>query len=271
MGRGEAGREVERSPARRVGFGERFVAARPHAVEEGGAVGEAGVGEGVVGIDPGGAAKHLAREQQALLVEAIEELAAAQVALVGLDAAGRRRRGRPALDLGEHAAQRLGDGERDLLLHREDVGELAIVAPRPLLVAAHRIDQLEGDAQALAGLPHRALEDALDAEALADGAHVAGVTLELEGGGARGDAQAGEARQGVDQLLGHAFAEIVLVARRAHVGKGQHGDRRRRPAGGRGPSPEPPVLPDSPERRAGEPAPPGNWLSSSLSRARAAG
>ncbi len=95
------------------------------------------------------------------------------------------------------------------------------------MVAAVHLDELHGDAQAVAGLAHAAFEDVSDAEPLADRAHVESDIAELERRGARGDAQAGDAAEGVEDLLGDAVAEVLLVAPGGEVAERQDGDRRR--------------------------------------------
>jgi hypothetical protein len=60
--------------------------------------------------------------------------------------------------------QALRDGPSDLVLHREDVVQIAVVALGPELVAVGRARQLGRDAQPLAGLADRALHDVLDVE-----------------------------------------------------------------------------------------------------------
>ena len=52
----------------------------------------------------------------------------------------------------------------DLVLDGEDVGEVAVVALCPDVVAGRRVDKLRGDAQALAGLAHAAFEHVAHAE-----------------------------------------------------------------------------------------------------------
>ena len=64
---------------------------------------------------------------------------------------------------------------------------------------------------------------------LGDDGHLDGAPLEPKGGRAADDTQAGDPRQRMDQFLGQAFAEVVLVAPRAHVEEGQHGDGGRSP------------------------------------------
>ena len=60
----------------------------------------------------------------------------------------------------------------DLVLHGEDVGETAVVALRPDMAAGRDVVELRGDAHAVAGLAHAALEHVADAELLGDLLHV---------------------------------------------------------------------------------------------------
>ena len=60
------------------------------------------------------------------------------------------------------------DGLGDLVLHREHVGEIAVVALRPEMAAGGDVDELGGDAHMVAVLAHAALDDVADAELLAD-------------------------------------------------------------------------------------------------------
>ena len=122
-------------------------------------------------------------------------------------------------ELVDHAA-------RDLVLHGEDVVELAVVPFRPELVAAGGVDELCGDTEARAGGAHAALEHGGDTELATDFADVTRVPLELEGQSARGNPHALERGERGDQLLGHALAEVVLVLARAEVAERQHGNRR---------------------------------------------
>jgi len=64
--------------------------------------------------------------------------------------------------------QRLGDRLADLVLDGKDIDELAIVGFRPQVVAIGDLDQLRGNAHAVALLSDRALQQMGDAELLAD-------------------------------------------------------------------------------------------------------
>jgi len=58
----------------------------------------------------------------------VEELATAEVVVVGLDVGGRRGFDRPSFFLAEHDPQRPHDVLGDLVLDREDVLQLPVVA-----------------------------------------------------------------------------------------------------------------------------------------------
>jgi hypothetical protein len=70
--------------------------------------------------------EHLQRELHVLAREPARVAAAAQVEVVGLQVVGRPGRERLLLLRRELDAQRLGDLARDLVLHREHVGHLAV-------------------------------------------------------------------------------------------------------------------------------------------------
>lgn len=96
------------------------------------------------------------------------------------------------------------------------------------------VDQLSGDSDATSGFADAAFEDEANVEAGADFANVLSFAFEEEGRGAGGDAKSGDLGEGVDNLLGDAVAEEVLVFVRAHVDKGEDGDAGGGGRGGRG-------------------------------------
>ena len=122
--------------------------------------------------------------------------------------------------------QRADDLLHHFVLGREDVGQLAIEPVGPEMPAAPGIDELGGDAYAIAGLADAALEHEPHAELAADLLHLDRLALVGEGGVPRDHEQAGDLRKIGDQVLGHAVAEILLLGIAAHVGEWQHGDRR---------------------------------------------
>ncbi len=158
--------------------------------------------------------------------------------MIGLGVAHRARRPRHQAGGRQPQAQGLGNTQGDLVLHREDVRHLAVVALGPDVITVGDVDELDGHAQALARLAHAALKHLVDPQPLADpagGLHAP--AAQARDRQAR-DLQALEPHQGVGQLVGHPFTEVLLVRVRGEVHEGQHGDcvpvpRRRRRRGGR--------------------------------------
>ena len=67
-------------------------------------------------------------------------------------------------------------------------------------------------------------ENRPDAERLGNPADVLFLAAEGKRGGARGDLEAGDVGQQVDDLLGQSVAEVLVVRVAAHVGEREHGD-----------------------------------------------
>jgi hypothetical protein len=111
-----------------------------------------------------------------------------------------------------------------LVLHREDVLQIAVVTLRPDVHAARGIDELRGDAHPGAGLSHAALDHVLGAELAPHLGHVRRLSLERERGIAGDDGNIAEVGERRDDVLGDAVGEIFLLRVAAHVDEGQHGD-----------------------------------------------
>ena len=140
-----------------------------------------------------------------------------------------------ALSCRKHAQLQRGHHRPgDLVLDGEDVGQVAVEALRPELVAIRGVDQLRRDAQSGAGLADAAFQDVGHVELLAHGSQILALALEIEGRRTRSDAQAGDLGQRVDDLLRHAVGEVLLIVLGAHVHEGQDGDRGRGHSGARG-------------------------------------
>jgi len=133
----------------------------------------------------------------------------------------------------EDSAQGARDPLGDLVLDGEHVCDGPVEALRPTVVPVGHVDELDRNPQPGAGLAHAALEDRGDPQSGTHGPNVHGRPAELEGGAARRHPQALDVGQAVDELLGDALAQVVLVPSRAHVGEGQDGDGGTG-AGGRG-------------------------------------
>ena len=113
----------------------------------------------------------------------------------------------------------------DLVLQRQQVVRLAIEAPCPDdLVAGAQIEQPQRDAQPVAHLLDRAVEQEVDAEGAADGDLVALLVGEArQRGGGRHEHPA-EPRQRRGDLLGEARAEMGFVLGDADKLQRQHAD-----------------------------------------------
>jgi hypothetical protein len=112
-------------------------------------------------------------------------------------------------------------------------GEVAVEAFRPQVPAALGVDELGGDAHAVAGFADAAFEHEAYAEVAPDLLYFDQAALVGEGGVAGDDEQGRDLREVGDQILGHAVAEIFLLGVPAHIGEREHGDRRFLRHGGR--------------------------------------
>ena len=127
--------------------------------------------------------------------------------------------------LEQRHAERPGDLLRDLGLDREDVVELAIVALGPHVVAVRDVDQLRGNPDAGPLLRHAALEQRADAELLTHIDDVDVPVLEGEARRARGDLEPPQLGERVEDLLGEAIREVLVIGICAQVHERQNRDR----------------------------------------------
>ena len=179
-----------------------------------------------------------------LIRELPPELAPAQEPVVGLLIVGALGDDALAVASAEIERERRDDVRRHVVLDGEDVGELPVEPLRPKVAAGGCVDELGGDPDPAAGLAHAPFEHMAHAEALADLADVDVLALERESRIAGDDEELRELRQRGDDVLGNAVGEIFLFGIPAHVGEGQHGDRRmggldRRGRGGQRRAPRP--------------------------------
>ena len=143
----------------------------------------------------------------------------------GVDAVGRMVGGTDALLRVEVGLDGSDNVAGDLILHGEDVAQLAVVPLGPDMLASRGVDELTGDTNSPAGSPDAALEDVTDAEFLGDPADVHGSSLVGEGRVARDDEEPAQAGQCRDDVLGDPVREVVLLRIATHVGERQDGDR----------------------------------------------
>ena len=160
-------------------------------VEQRIAIGDARVRARVFRIDLDRLVEHLLRVLQRLATELVKVLPAAQVELVSLDVNRARATllDRPLLVLAQNYSQRLHDRLRDIILNREDILQLTVVALGPQVISISDVHQLRGDAELVPHLPYTALEHRRHLELAPDVADVFAPALERERRRARGDAQ----------------------------------------------------------------------------------
>src|SRR3954463_11021432 len=101
---------------------------------------------------------------------------------------------------------------RDLGLHLKAVGEMPFVRFRPELSFAARLDEVHGDARAIAVTANVALDDEVGAKRVADVTNPRGGTLNERGRRPRDDPEAAcaEPAELRDHLLAQSFGEVFL-------------------------------------------------------------
>src|SRR5882672_9703893 len=89
----------------------------------------------------------------------------------------------------------------------------------------HGVDQLPGDAHAVAALAHRAFEHIADAKLMPDLLHIDRLPFVREARIAGDDEEPADAGERGDDFLDHAVDEIFLLRVAAHIGERQYRDR----------------------------------------------
>jgi hypothetical protein len=143
----------------------------------------------------------------------------------GVETAGRLTQGQMLLGIGNGRGNRDRHRLGDLILHCEDVGEVAVVALSPDVLAGLGLDELRGDADPIADFAQAALEHIPHTQLAPDLLHIDSAALVGKAGIAGDDEQRGVARQRGDDVLGDPIGEKLLLGVTAHIGEGQHRDR----------------------------------------------
>src|SRR5207249_10857159 len=94
--------------------------------------------------------------------------------------------------------------------------------------AIGHLDELRRDSDVVARRANTPFENVPDIEIAADLLKCDILFPEEERGRATGDLQTGDLAQDIDDLLGEAVAEVLILLVRAHVGDGKYCDRRER-------------------------------------------
>jgi hypothetical protein len=118
------------------------------------------------------------------------------------------------------------DTDRHLVLQIENVLKRAVEMVGPEMCAALRFDQLSGNPHPVSAFPDRAFQHVPHAKFAAHLLQVNRAAL-VSAAGVSGDyEQPADAGERGDDLLDHAVGEIFLLGITAHIGEGQHRDRR---------------------------------------------
>jgi hypothetical protein len=177
-------------------------------------------GGGVIGVDGQRLLVQGIRLREGLGGDLASQVAGLQVQRVGFRV-GLLRLRNPA----QQRELELSDDRRgDLVLDGENVIQRPIPGLRPQLGVGAGIDQLRRDPQHVAGPAHRALEDMRHVQLPGDFGDRDVLALERERRGARDHPELGNLRQQVQQLLGNAVREVLLLGIGTPVHKGQHRD-----------------------------------------------
>src|ERR1039458_722754 len=121
-------------------------------------------------------------------------------------------------------ADSLGEGAGQFPLEGKSVIGRAVEGDRPKPVAVVGAVELSGDAQAAGIFLDATLEHCGDAQLFADAVEIASLVLELEGGSVGRHAQAGDARQAIDDFAGDGVAEPIMAVVVGQVEEGQNRD-----------------------------------------------
>src|SRR5215467_891371 len=88
------------------------------------------------------------------------------------------------------------------------------------------VDQLPGDPNPAAGLPHRTFKDIADAEFAPDLLHIDRLTLVRKARIASDDEEPADATERSNDFFDHSVGEILLLGVAAHILERQHRNRR---------------------------------------------
>ena len=112
----------------------------------------------------------------------------------------------------------------DVVLHGEDVADVAVVRLGPELVTVGDARQLRRQSHPFAGSPNAPFQNCGRAERPPELPDVLDPPFEREYGSSGSHPQAGDARQRADQLFGHPVAEVFVIGIGAPVDERQHGE-----------------------------------------------
>jgi hypothetical protein len=180
---------------------------------------------GIARLHPERAAKQRLRLLVPPAVDPVDEIERPDHQPPGVDAVGLRVRGPEAF---LRVKVRLDGGDDplgDVVLDREDVAQLAVVAFGPDMLAGLRVDELARDPEPLPGRPDAALEHVAHPEIARDLADIHGPALVDEGRVARDHEEPAQPRERGDDVLAQSVGEEILRGIAAEIGERQDRDR----------------------------------------------
>ena len=136
--------------------------------------------------------------------------------------------GRVATHLGrlQRRLDDAGNADRDPVLKFENIFQRAVEAVCPKVRAGQGIDQLARDAHLHSRFANRTFQNIADPQLAADLLHVDRLALVRKARIAGDHKEPADAAERGDDFLDHAVDEIFLLGIAAHIGEGQHRDRR---------------------------------------------
>ena len=134
----------------------------------------------VIRVEVDRALEHLLRLVIVVARRVREELTTAQDVFVGGEARGGFGEGAVPLETRKLYCCRADDAAGDVVLHAEDILDLAVICFGPDLPAGRGLNQLGADANAIAGAPNAALEQVARVENAPDLRRGEGAALELK-------------------------------------------------------------------------------------------
>jgi hypothetical protein len=169
--------------------------------------------------------EHLLGKLYALARPPLEELPCTKIKLVCLHVFRRCFKETGLLALGERETQRVNDTAGNFILDREDVFNLSVEPLRPQVVTIPRVDELDGDADAVPSPPDAALKKRIHTKSSPNLARIDACSTKCETGGSGRDVEGADFGKRIQNLLRYTVAEVFLIAFRAEIRKRQHAKR----------------------------------------------
>src|SRR6266513_3689685 len=161
--------------------------------------------------------EHLSGQFYVLARPPLEEFPCTKVKFVCLHAFGRCFEETGLLALGEREAERVNDTASNLVLDREDVFDVSVKSLRPRVVTIPRVDELDGDADAVPSPPDAALKKRIHTKLSSDLARIDACSTKCEAGCSGRDVEAADFGKRIQNLLCYTVAKVFLISLGAEI------------------------------------------------------